>query len=1065
MGEGALVRDLFFHHFFLGFGTALLYTIGSALFLAHFETKSFAWIFILGGVSLLISGRIYASLEHNFRLSKFLPALLLFLTVSIFLFWIGLNFWMGAIAIFLLMVWHRVVYLLGNLEFWGLSALLFDVRQSKRIFGLISSGDVPAKLLGYALAYYIAKSGGSIEDMLLPAAVSFLIGWLILRGIVSGTKFKSIESGLSHSAHSHAHQGKHENNRDRKAFLSVSPESLLRRLSKNEFINSLAIISFFATTVLSLVDYSFLVEVKARYATDAELAGFLGSFFSIGYGVITLTKFLFSGRLIEKLGIKGTLSFLPATLSFTLLSILILIFFQNTGNSIFILFGITVLGAEIIKYSIQDPAFLALFQPLGREERLHGHGVVKSVSDPIAIIFAGFLLLILSNVFPNQLLLLASVFSLLFLGGWWMYVLRADLLYFNTIRKSLEKRFIGGSAFLMGESIANSFIFEKLKSKQPEEVLFAFEWLKNQNQEVPIEILENILESPNPSIRMAALGRLEFKPNENLLPKIWKLTSSNLKEESILAIIVWAACAKDIDEETANQWLEHKDVSIQIAAIEGMIRHGGLEGIIPAGQKLMQLLRSENAIERREAISLVGKLQQNNFYKPIEVALQDPDFRVREAAVEAAAKIKNPKLFIPLAKCVDQKELRIKSIHALSQFDDSILISLSDLWKDRLSDTHLSEALLRIAGTKNNYSFLLQQYKISPFWKKIALLNHLRKAGYIGKKQDRAFWILEFIECTQHAATLSHYIENREFLDPKGLLKNALLTEFDQAIQRCFIILSFYFDNRAINNAREMWMSAKGKAGDSLGHCLELLEKVLPVNLATPFVILLDSISFTEKAKKLKINPAVKHVHLTAFIFQNELGLTHPWTRAVAINQLSEVNLNLNISNPTTIESLTVSQTLKDMQTFGHHSDTLLSLIEKVMLLKSTSLFSETPEQVLSEVAGIVEEESIEKGKIVFRKGDLGSCMYIISSGRIQIHDESTQLATLAYKDFFGELALLDTEPRSASATAIEDCILLRIDQEPFFDLMTERPEVIRGIMTELCRRIRNQNLRLSESK
>ena len=62
----------------------------------------------------------------------------------------------------------------------------------------------------------------------------------------------------------------------------------------------------------------------------------------------------------------------------------------------------------------------------------------------------------------------------------------------------------------------------------------------------------------------------------------------------------------------------------------------------------------------------------------------------------------------------------------------------------------------------------------------------------------------------------------------------------------------------------------------------------------------------------------------------------------------------------------------------------------------------------------------------------------------------------LKRRDIFGELALLDPEPRSATATADTDCLLLRLDQGPFYELMDERNEVGRGVLKVLCRRLRN---------
>lgn len=141
-------------------------------------------------------------------------------------------------------------------------------------------------------------------------------------------------------------------------------------------------------------------------------------------------------------------------------------------------------------------------------------------------------------------------------------------------------------------------------------------------------------------------------------------------------------------------------------------------------------------------------------------------------------------------------------------------------------------------------------------------------------------------------------------------------------------------------------------------------------------------------------------------------------------------------------------------------------LIEKVLLLKSLSIFAETPETVLAEVAEILEEVEYAEGQQIFCSGDVANCMYIIFKGNVRIHKDGHTLATMKENDFFGELSLLDTETRSASATATIESLLLKIDQEPFYEIMESRIEVARGIIKTLCRRIRELNAKaISQSK
>jgi len=137
-----------------------------------------------------------------------------------------------------------------------------------------------------------------------------------------------------------------------------------------------------------------------------------------------------------------------------------------------------------------------------------------------------------------------------------------------------------------------------------------------------------------------------------------------------------------------------------------------------------------------------------------------------------------------------------------------------------------------------------------------------------------------------------------------------------------------------------------------------------------------------------------------------------------------------------------------------------LLLLEKVLVLKSLAIFKETPETILSELAPLMQEEEAEAGTVLFKEGDTGDCMYIIYKGDVKIHKGSTTLAILQEKDVFGELSLLDSETRSATATANTDCFLFKIDQEPFYELLESRPEIAKGFIKILCQRLRAQNER-----
>ncbi|HXS58016.1 MAG TPA: cyclic nucleotide-binding domain-containing protein [Hanamia sp.] len=129
--------------------------------------------------------------------------------------------------------------------------------------------------------------------------------------------------------------------------------------------------------------------------------------------------------------------------------------------------------------------------------------------------------------------------------------------------------------------------------------------------------------------------------------------------------------------------------------------------------------------------------------------------------------------------------------------------------------------------------------------------------------------------------------------------------------------------------------------------------------------------------------------------------------------------------------------------------------MEKISLLKETDIFKNVREGDLTDIASVLEEQSLKAGDVIFNKGDVGNCMYLIHEGSVRIHDGSYTLALLGKNEVFGELSLLDAETRSATATCEEDSILFKLGQDPFYNILSKDQEVLKGILKMLCRRIR----------
>lgn len=109
-----------------------------------------------------------------------------------------------------------------------------------------------------------------------------------------------------------------------------------------------------------------------------------------------------------------------------------------------------------------------------------------------------------------------------------------------------------------------------------------------------------------------------------------------------------------------------------------------------------------------------------------------------------------------------------------------------------------------------------------------------------------------------------------------------------------------------------------------------------------------------------------------------------------------------------------------------------------------------------------------QKSQCVFEEGSYGNEMFIVHSGRIRLsrktREEEVELATLGPKEFFGEMALVENIPRSATASAMEDNTqLIALDKDKFLYMVSHQPAFAFTIMRALCQRIRTMNERLRQ--
>lgn len=137
------------------------------------------------------------------------------------------------------------------------------------------------------------------------------------------------------------------------------------------------------------------------------------------------------------------------------------------------------------------------------------------------------------------------------------------------------------------------------------------------------------------------------------------------------------------------------------------------------------------------------------------------------------------------------------------------------------------------------------------------------------------------------------------------------------------------------------------------------------------------------------------------------------------------------------------------------------------VFLRQVSLFSDLSDKDLRELESVVRERSFRRNEVIFHAQEPGNALFVIKRGRVKISmdDRSGKeiiLRILEAGDFFGEMSLLDDEPRSATVSSLGPCQALILFREPFLRFIPRHPEVVMKMLMALSRRLRKADEKIS---
>ena len=997
----------------------------NAILLEHNPETSLPLAYITSAIGMVIAGQIYAHFEHHWLLSKLAGRVLLSVVVLTVVVGILVAVGHSVAAAVSIMVGYRIIYLLANLEFWGVSAVVFDTRQSKRLFSVISSGDMPAKAIGAVLAALV-HAHEEILRLLILALIAFVASLFILR--------KTIQSHEVHAPH-----------RPVRAARQQASALVQKRFGGSELILFMCLSLATLAAVATQIEYSFFINVKHRFHDQTDVILYVSMVLAATYGIAMLVKLLLSRQALDHFGVERSLLVLPWVAVAGLIGLIILNITTTDETARLVYFCGLYLVFEVVRRSLFDPVFLVLFQPLSAPQRLQGHTIAKGLYEPLGLGIGGFLILTL-HAHPTLEMLMPIAWIML-LGGLVWLLARTYKQYLHELNDAIGKRFLERDDLAMPVS-AQVAVLDRLNSKQTHNIMAAIGWLDRHNPDELARQIPTLLTHDDPQVRRQTLAVAARQTHPLPVPPVRHvaLTDSDpgLREQAAYLL------GRRISANPAElaPLLNHTDLTIRQGAIRGVLELNPHDPM--AVRSLTSLTVGPDLEQQHTALRLIARLRLADFAPVVARVLTNNPNGLLADALLAAGQLTDPALTKQLVgQLADSKTGRMAT-HALKGSRADLLPLLRDVWHAN-SNPVLIARVVSICGsihTAESRRFLNELVQQSDLRVRGAALTALRR--FPNEPADDAI----FRKLLDEETKLAHRLVYGDLHEPNETIADAITYEMDIQVQRLFDILAQLYDEQTIAGAR---LGVRHPARERRANALELLDNLIPRTVYQILLALVDLVSARERVQLIDAElgkPADDYNQIRPYILEKGETIFSAWTVALVLKTLSRADADA-IRQSYLTRNLHPSSLLMAHTAYTDHQ---IPDYERVLLLTNAALFADTPENVLASIVPIMKEESFQTGDVIFQKGDLGTALYVIDAGEVSILDGETQLARFSRGDFFGELALLDAETRSATAEAATDLRLLRLDQDDFFDLMEERSEVLRSIVRSLSGRIRRQN-------
>ncbi len=831
--EWNLVTKLFWLQFFQSTGIAFFFTASFSNFLDSFPATELAWVMILSFPLLFITGWLFNKFEHKWNLSKLGAATIISMAASILLFQIANQYINAEKFYYFMFAWYYVLYLASNLCFWSITSTLFDVRQSKRLFSVISAGDIPAKFIGYTVAYLFVKTVGT-NNLLWPAILFMLCSLPFL--------FRLSKLGVIKH---------HHHNQQPDFTVSSSGNKLMgviKRFTLNTLIRRVAILSFLISCCLAIINYAFYTEVKEGNPDDKSLSNFILLFLAGSQIIALLVKLIFTSRITTSLGIKKSLLITPLVLLMLLAFIISAEMFMGNHKIIFYVFGGAAITIEVLRTAINTPVFLAVMQPLNHIEKSKAHAIVKGIMDPFAFLISGTLLLLLTKFMSGAGLLGICIVLMTFTLAWILSILLVNKSYHHLLLKTISSRFFSQDEFSLSEEDIQKQIKKKIETGNDLEVINILQMLNSEVGAESKELIFSLLDHPSDNVKKETILLIGSRNLKGATSKLYWLANHSLQKE-VRWLSVQVICKEENSHAHQKHFIHDHDPHVRSAALSGMLLSPDQQAQDQAEEIISNLFLSDKSDDKLSAIFILDTVKEY-YSHPMHQQFFKEAGEIKIKAIAAVGKSASPELLNNLFLLFSENQRQASdALQAAGEKSVAVIysnISSSDFPKQlkeklisllgKIGGQQSHHALIQLLGKNNEDTAAIvkalyrSHYKCSPDTQ--TRLENI-SAAYIIYGVELLYMQKYLQPGHPNFSELIHSLE-LELLE----IRNVLLS-----------IFGCLYDRKNIFKIRQ---GLDMKKKESAANAMEIIELIVRKDLASDFNILFEQTDIDQRCYLLK---------------------------------------------------------------------------------------------------------------------------------------------------------------------------------------------------------------------